>query len=187
MSKFGYVETDCGIASYSVDRPEAPECWSVTGGQAFGAPRGQKEVDEEGGVGTSVDHAINEFCNDIDGQKVVDSNDEAQNSHYRRWGYSEFRVSERRSFWLKAEYAPGPACQGYEFPHKTNCRAALSQGLETCGGTRTFGLKIHGIGCIAYSIHVTSNVHDDSPPWRDPVVRFPPQATRNTNQARHRS
>ena len=74
MSKSGFVETECGIASYSVDRPEASDCWD----DEFGAPRGKKEVDEEGGVGTSVDDALIEFCDDIDGQKVIESSDESQ-------------------------------------------------------------------------------------------------------------
>jgi hypothetical protein len=31
-----------------------------------------------------------------------------------------------------------------------------------------------GIGCIDYSIHITDNIYDDSPPWDKPTLRFPP-------------
>jgi hypothetical protein len=172
MSKTGLVETDCGIASYSVDKPNPPECWPAD----FGAPRGQKEVDEEGGGGTSVEAALESFCNDIDGQKVEDNTDEEKTTHAKRWGYAEWRVSNRRSFWLKAQYASRPGCQGYEFPHKTNCKAALRQGLDACSANqgRTTGFSIQGIGCIDYSIHISDSTRDDSPPWKETVKEFPP-------------
>lgn len=170
MSKTGLFETDCGTASYSVHRPDAPQCWPGK----VGAPRGKKEVDEEGGVGTSIDNAIVEFCNDIDGQKVVESVDVDESIRARRWAYSEWRVPDRKSFWLKAQYAPRPGCQGFELPHKTNCKAALRQGMDICGGSRTTGFMIHGIGCIDYSIHISDNTHEDSPPWKDPNIVFPP-------------
>ena len=173
MSRVGTAKTECGIASYSVDRPDRPTCFEF---HADGAPRGQKEINEEGGSGTSVDQAIDQFCNDLDGQQVFGLNDESKRMRVRRWGYAEFKIPERRSFWLKAEYAARPYCAGYEFIHKTNCKAALSQGMSFCAAERprTKGFSIHGIGCIDYSVHVTDNVFDDSPPWRAPVLRFPP-------------
>jgi hypothetical protein len=172
MSRAGHVETDCGVASFTVDRPNPAVCWSWP----FGAPRGQKEVDHEGVGGTSVEQAIEQFCNDIDGQKVEATFEEARNQHARRWGFSEWGVPDRRSFWLRAQYASRPNCQGYEWPHKTNCKAAFKQGMEQCspGQGRTGGMIIGGIGCIDYSIHLTDNVFDDSPPWKEPSLRFPP-------------
>ena len=172
MSRAGYVETDCGVASYSVDRPNPATCWTWP----FGAPKGQKEVDHEGVPGTSVEQAIEDFCNGIDGQKVEESDDETKNQHARRWGYAEWGVTDRHSFWLRAQYASRPSCGGWEWPHKTNCKAAFKQGMEQCaaGVGTTGGMIIAGIGCIDYSIHVTDNVFDDSPPWKTPTLRFPP-------------
>ncbi|KAF2653177.1 hypothetical protein K491DRAFT_680775 [Lophiostoma macrostomum CBS 122681] len=163
---------DCGIASFTVDRPNPATCWSWP----VGAPRGQKEVDHEGVPGTSVEQAIEQFCDDIDGQKVEATFDEAKNQHARRWGFAEWGVPDRRSFWLRAQYASRPNCQGYEWPHKTNCKAAMKQGMEQCspGQGTTGGMIIGGIGCIDYSIHLTDNVFDDSPPWKEPTLRFPP-------------
>lgn len=174
MSKAGFIDTDCGTASYTVDTPNPATCFEFDMGA--GAPRGQREIDDQGVQGTSVEQALEQFCNDIDGQKVEASDDgDKVNQHTRRWGYAVFGVPDRRSFWLRAQYAPRPGCQGYEWPHKTNCKASFKQGMGQCsGGPRTDGFLIQGIGCIDYSLHVTTNVFDDSPPWTKPTLRFPP-------------
>lgn len=172
MSKSGFVKTKCGIASYSVDKPNPPVCLKYP----FGAPRGKQEVEHEGGKGTSVDVAVEQWCNDIDGQKLIDSPEDSKRTHVRRFGFGHWGVPDRQSYWLKAEYAKRPGCQGHEFPHKTNCHAAIKEGLDTCnpGEGRTGGLSMSGIGCIDYSIHVTDMMQDDNPPWRKaPNRRFP--------------
>ncbi|KAF2114463.1 hypothetical protein BDV96DRAFT_600430 [Lophiotrema nucula] len=169
MTKAGFIETDCGIASYSIDKPN-PECWPA----AVGVPRGLKETEDQ--PGTSVDEALEDFCNNIDGQKVEDSSDDSVKMHAKRWGFAEWGVPDRRSFWLRAQYANRSGCGGYEWPRKTNCKAAFKEAMETCApdSPRTTGFIVSGIGCIDYSLHVTDNTHDDSPPWKDPVIAFPP-------------
>lgn len=62
---------------------------------------------------------------------------------------------------------------------KTNCKAELKQGMVRCADekktpTRTKGFNIRGLGCINYSIQITGNMRDDSPPWKAPVKHFPP-------------
>jgi len=53
-----------------------------------------------------VDEAIEQFCNDIDGQKVF--NQDGKRDIARRWGFSEWRVPSRSSYWLRAEYKAYP-------------------------------------------------------------------------------
>lgn len=76
-------------------------CWDYE----FGAPRGRKEVDQEGGIGMSVDDALEQFCNDIDDQKV-----KGDVEHLRRFGFGEWGIQDRRSYWLRAQYAPCDGC-----------------------------------------------------------------------------
>lgn len=124
--------------------------------------------------GTSVDDAYDEWCDSIAGVKVYDKPNE--NILYKRWGYAEWGVPNRHSFWLKAMYVDRDGCQGWEEIHKHNCKAAMRVGMETCanGSPRTLGMSIPGKGCVDYSIHISDGVHEGSPPWNDHVVGYPP-------------
>jgi hypothetical protein len=177
MSTSGHLENECGIASYSVDKPEFPNCsrWPD-----YGAPRGRKEVEAEGGQGTSVDDAIEQFCNDQDGKKVYPK-EKNVDSPSRRWGYSSRSVPNRYSFWLKAEYHGLPYCQGKgeETILKTNCKAALRQSMSQCAVAykthgRTHGFTARGLGCIDYGVYLSGVMKDDSPPWKGQKMGFPP-------------
>jgi len=55
----------------------------------------------------------------------------------------------------------------------------MKVGMDTCssGEPRTQGMSIPGKGCVDYSIHISDSVHDESPPWNDHIVRFPPPAS----------
>ena len=178
MSTSGQIKNECGTATYTVDKPTFPNCFNWPD---YGAPRTKKEVNDQGPKGTSVDEAIEQFCNDQAGKKVYPKNKNVD-SPSRRWSYSSRNVTSRYSFWLKAEYHGLPYCQGKgeETILKTNCKAAFRQSVQQCAivkksNDRTHGFNARGLGCIDYSIHLSGNMHDDSPPWRkDPPKRFPP-------------
>jgi hypothetical protein len=109
MSRWGTMKTKCGTATYTIDDPKPAECWG--GDPPFAAPIDQVGTDMSGG-GISVKEAVDHFCNDIDDKELKYSDKPEEYETYKRFDASSLGVSNRFSFWMRAQYRNVPNCDG---------------------------------------------------------------------------
>jgi hypothetical protein len=175
MAATGSQDAYCGTYSYTIT--DGKDDSKAKGGPAeclkskWQAPRGDKEIKELGGEGTSVDSAYEKWCKDNDGKEV----NEKDPLVYGRWGVAGQKVPDRFSYWLSARYQKRDGCTGKDKINVDTCKRAFKEGTSTCSpnsGYTTGVVKPEG--CINYSIDVSSTVVEGSPPWNAPVVKFPP-------------
>jgi len=175
MAATGSQDAYCGTYSYKII--DGKDDSNSKGGPAeclkskWQAPRGDKEIKELGGKGTSVDSAYEKWCKDKDGKEVT----EKDFLIYDRWGVASQKVPDRFSYWLSARYQKREGCTGKAKINVDTCRKAFKEGMSTCSPKSGFTTGVvKPEGCINYSIDVSSTVVEGSPPWKAPVVKFPP-------------
>lgn len=174
MSVRASEDINCGTYSYEITgdqvpipKPAQPTCLK----REYAAP--QRDGDVKSGA-TSVESAFRKWCSDIDGKTV--EKQPGIDTMFARWGFADYDVPDRHSFWLRASYSPVGDCGDKGQVSKDDCINVLNSGMAFCdansGGTH--GLTGQGKNCVEYSIDISDGMHDGSPPWNENVVAFPP-------------
>ncbi|KAI9167984.1 hypothetical protein HJFPF1_04127 [Paramyrothecium foliicola] len=117
----------------------------------------QREGDGEPDVTSSIE----EWCDEMDGEKVAKGPDGVDTA-FKRWTYYH------QSFWLSANYwyqSPFDCGDEATISHK-ECVNVLTNVMTSCDPTSGFTHGAAGAGnCIHYNITLASGMDDASPPW----------------------
>jgi hypothetical protein len=164
----GGIDIGCGTYSFAVHH----QIQSTI--KCLNHPLDAPKTDKAASGGTSVESAIQAWCSDNDGHQFT-SNSISDNVYWR-WGITQLDVTDRRSFWLRAN--PNGNNQQASFV-KDECIAALTEGLSKCDPESDTS---HGftasVGTIDYSLDLSGVTINDSPPWNEhPSFPAPEQAT----------
>ena len=144
------------------DRPPVRKAKIACRNHPLSAPRSDKDANG----GTSVEKAVDTWCNDNDGKDV------GADGIYWRWGVTQLSVPNRSSFWLRAT----KTCDKPEKFNRQECKKALMDGMKECDkGPETHGLAA-SVGCLDYSIDLSGVTDGAMPPWaeKEEDRKFPP-------------
>ncbi|KAF2736423.1 hypothetical protein EJ04DRAFT_562474 [Polyplosphaeria fusca] len=93
-----------------------------------------------------------------------------------RFDVTGFGVLGRESMWVSASVANYDQCSSGKVD-TGDCVNVLNNGLDFCNtdSIYTFGYTGQGENCVAYGVDVSSDMHDDNPPWQEAVdISYPP-------------
>jgi hypothetical protein len=132
----GAINIECGTYSFTVHHhvQSSVSCRN----HPLSAPKNDNVADGA----TSVESAIQTWCNDYDGH--IFTGNSVADSVYRRWGYTKLHVPDRSSYWLRA--TPNGNNQQGTFV-KDDCIAALRASHRRAQQLRTEQRSLPWLHC----------------------------------------